>query len=280
MEIAISLFSLHFLLIVKLLKISRILFLFGAIISTKGELIMFKKLVAEFFATMILVLVGCGVAIGVGCGNEAGIVATAAAFGLSIIILAYSVGQISGGHANPAVSLAMAIRGDISWKEFFGYCCAQILGAFAGSGILALIFLSVKSTGSNAYQAALLAAANTTEVNFQVVMLGLLAEIVLTFLFILVVLGVTSKKELGGVAGIVIGLALFGVHLLGIPLTGTSVNPARALSALVLHMFNDGAAKNDALTLIAVVIGPFIGAALAALVWKLLSKKKEAATAE
>ena len=239
---------------------------------------MFKKLIAEFCATMILVLVGCGVAIGVGCGDTGGIVATAAAFGLSIVILAYSVGQISGGHANPAVSLAMAIRGDISWKEFALYCCAQVLGAFAGSGILALIFWGVKATGSNSI-ASFVAFTGASELNFGHVMLGLLAEVVLTFLFIMVVLGVTSKKEWGGVAGIVIGLGLFGVHLLGIPLTGTSVNPARALSALVLHMFNGGEEliKLDAFTMIACVIGPFIGAALAALVWKLLSGKKQEA---
>jgi aquaporin Z len=237
---------------------------------------MFKKLIAEFVATMILVLVGCGVAIGVGCGDTGGIVATAAAFGVSILILAYSVGQISGGHANPAVSLAMAIRGDITWKEFACYACAQVLGAFAGSGILALIFLSVQATGSNGFGVALFMAAQTTELNFGVVMLGLLAEVVLTFLFILAVLGVTSKKEWGGIAGIVIGISLFGVHLLGIPLTGTSVNPARALSALVLHMFSGESVSSDALALIACVIGPFIGAALAAFLWKFISKKKEA----
>ena len=215
-------------------------------------------------------------AIGVGCADTGGIVATAAAFGLSIVVLAYSVGQISGGHANPAVSLAMAIRGDITWKEFAYYCCAQVLGAFAGSGILALIFWGVKSTGSNSI-ASFVAFTGATEVNFGHVMLGLFAEIVLTFLFLMAILGVTSKKEYSNVAGIVIGLALFGVHLLGIPLTGTSVNPARALSALVFHMFNGGdAVKLDALTLIACVIGPFIGSALAAFTWKALSKSKEA----
>lgn len=237
---------------------------------------MFKKLIAEFFATMVLVLVGCGVAIGVNCnaGNAASVVATAAAFGLSIVILAYSFGQVSGGHANPAVSLAMAIRGDISWKEFFAYCCAQILGAFAGSGILALIFMGVKATGSNSLDA-FMAITKASDYNFGVVALGLLAEVVLTFLFIMVVLGVTSKKEWGAIAGIVIGLGLFGVHLLGIPLTGTSVNPARALSALVLHMFGkDANVGHDALTLVATFVGPFIGSALAALTWKLLAKKE------
>ena len=232
---------------------------------------MLKKLLAEFVATMILVLVGCGVAI----GTNADIVATAAAFGLSIVILAYSVGRISGGHANPAVSLAMAIRGDISWKEFALYTLAQVLGAFAGSGILALIFWGVSATGANnldAFQGFL----NLERYNVAVILLGVLAEIVLTFLFLMAVLGVTSKKEWGGVAGIVIGLALFGVHLLGIPLTGTSVNPARALSALVLNMFDkDANIGNLAVTMIPCVVAPFIGAALAAIVWKLLFGKKE-----
>lgn len=235
-----------------------------------------KRAVAECIATMILVLVGCGVAIGVGCNDTGGIVATAAAFGLSIVLLAYTVGQISGGHANPAVSLAMLIRGDINLKEFLVYVLAQIVGAFVGSGLLALIFWGVKATGSNGL-GHIAVYMEQTEINFGVVMVGLLAEVVLTFLFILLVLGVTKKKEWGNIAGILIGLGLFGVHLLGIPLTGTSVNPARALSALVLHMFNGGEelVKNDMLALIACFIGPFIGAALAALACKAFSKGKE-----
>ena len=252
----------------------------------KGELIMFKKLAAEFVATMILVLVGCGVAIGVGCADNAGIVATAAAFGVSIIVLAYTVGQISGGHANPAVSLAMAIRGDISWKEFAFYCLAQVLGALAGSAILALIFLGVKATGANGVGPALqgvIAGANLEGNNAKFAGLGLtvLAEIVLTFLFILLVLGATSKKEWGGFAGLLIGVALFGIHLVGIPLTGTSVNPARGLSALVFSMFNGENVGDKALMLIPAVVAPFIGAALAGLVWKLFfGKKQEAKEAE
>lgn len=237
---------------------------------------MFKKLIAECFATMFLVLIGCGVAIGVGCATSGGVVATAAAFGLSIVVIAYSVGQISGGHANPAVSLAMAIRGDITWKEFFLYSLAQVVGAFIGSGLLALIFWGISSTGSNSI-ANFMVFTGDHDPNFLHVILGLLAEIILTFLFIMAVLGVTSKKEWGNIAGIVIGLALFGVHLLGIPLTGTSVNPARALSALVLHMFNGvDVLEIDAYALIACVIGPFIGAFLAALTWKFLKGNKEA----
>lgn len=255
------------------------------IILGKGEFIMLKKLAAEFVATMILVLIGCGVAIGVGCGDNAGIVATAAAFGVSIIVLAYTVGQVSGGHANPAVSLAMAIRGDISWKEFALYALAQVLGALVGSGILALIFLTVKSTGANGIGAPLINAVTDAGLKdngakFAALGLAVLVEIVLTFLFILLILGVTSKKEWGGFAGLLIGIALFGIHLVGIPLTGTSVNPARGLSALVFSMFTGKDVGDKALMLIPAVVAPFIGAALAALVWKLFAGKKEAKEAE
>ena len=254
------------------------------IILGKGEFNMLKKLAAEFCATMILVLIGCGVAIGVGCADTGGIVATAAAFGVSIIVLAYTVGQVSGGHANPAVSLAMAIRGDITWKEFALYALAQVLGALVGSGILALIFLTVKSTGANGFGSLVAVATEAglkdNGAKFAGLGLAVLVEIVLTFLFILLILGVTSKKEWGGFAGLLIGIALFGIHLVGIPLTGTSVNPARGLSALVFSMFTGKDVGDKALMLIPAVVAPFIGAALAALVWKLFAGKKEAKEAE
>lgn len=242
---------------------------------------MLKKLAAECVATMILVLVGCGVAI----GTNADVVATAAAFGVSIVILAYTVGQVSGGHANPAVSLAMAIRGDISWKEFALYCCAQIVGALVGSAILALIFLGVKSTGANGIDSLVKVAADAglkdNGAKFAGLGLAVLVEVVLTFLFILLVLGATSKKEWGGIAGLLIGVALFGIHLVGIPLTGTSVNPARGLSALIFSMFDGKDVGDKALVLIPAVVAPFIGAALAGLVWKLfMGKKQEAKEAE
>ena len=255
------------------------------IILGKGEFNMFKKLAAEFVATMILVLIGCGVAIGVGCADTGGIVATAAAFGVSIIVLAYTVGQVSGGHANPAVSLAMAIRGDITWKEFALYALAQVLGALVGSGILALIFLTVKSTGANGFGSLVAVATEAglkdNGAKFAGLGLAVLVEIVLTFLFILLILGVTSKKEWGGFAGLLIGIALFGIHLVGIPLTGTSVNPARGLSALVFNMFSGENVGYKALMLIPAVVAPFIGAALAALFWKAIAgKKQEAKEAE
>ena len=251
------------------------------IILGKGEFNMLKKLAAEFCATMILVLIGCGVAIGVGCADTGGIVATAAAFGVSIIVLAYTVGQVSGGHANPAVSLAMAIRGDITWKEFALYALAQVLGALVGSGILALIFLTVKSTGANGFGSLVAVATEAglkdNGAKFAGLGLAVLVEIVLTFLFILLILGVTSKKEWGGFAGLLIGIALFGIHLVGIPLTGTSVNPARGLSALIVSMFDGKNIGDKALVLIPAVIAPFIGAALAALFWKAIAGKKEEA---
>ena len=260
---------------------------------------MLKRFFAEFLATAILVLVGCGTAMAVGCADTGGIVATAAAFGLSILILAYTVGPISGGHANPAVSFAKAINKEITWKEFAIYCCAQVLGAFFGSLLLAMVMWTWKSgsSGANAMQPTMLQAGSAaagfkdyvTGMAFKdlsmgakvmTTMLSTMAEMGLTFLFIFCVLGVTSKKEWAGFAGIVIGLALFGVHLVGINLTGTSVNPARALSALVFNMFNGQDVGLKALTLIPTIVGPFMGSFAAASVWKAFNKKKEAKAEE
>ena len=255
---------------------------------------MLKRFFAEFLATAILVLVGCGTAMALGCGDTGGIVGTAAAFGLSILILAYTVGPISGGHANPAVSFAKAINKEITWKEFFIYCGAQVLGAFFGSLLLAMVMWAWKtgSSGANAMQPRMLQAGSAAAgfkdylpgmvfgdlsagAKVMTVMLSTMAEMGLTFLFIFCVLGVTSKKEWAGFAGIVIGLALFGVHLVGIPLTGTSVNPARALSALVFSMFDGNDVGLKALTLVPTIVGPIMGSFAAASVWKAFNKKKE-----
>lgn len=256
---------------------------------------MLKRFFAEFLATAILVLVGCGAAMAVGCADTGGVVAVAAAFGLSILVLAYTVGPISGGHANPAVSFAKALTKEISWKEFFIYCGAQVLGAFFGSLLLAMVMWAwnTGNSGANAIQPMMLQAGaaaggykdfvmGVTTFNdmpglaqFMAVMLSTMAEMGLTFLFIFCVLGVTSKKEWSGFAGIVIGLALFGVHLVGINLTGTSVNPARALSALVFSMFNGKDVGLKALVLIPTIVGPFMGSFAAASVFKAFFKKKE-----
>ena len=243
---------------------------------------MVKRFFAEFLATAILVLIGCGTAMGItlsGAVDSAGaVVAIAGAFGLSILVLAYTVGPISGGHANPAVSFAKALNGELSWKEFGIYCGAQVLGAFFGSTLLAMVMWSWGTgvSGANLVSQVMIDAGTRAGGDFMIWMLSTMAEMGLTFLFVILVLGVTSKKEWSGFAGIIIGLALFGVHLVGIPLTGTSVNPARALSALVFSMFNGEEVGFKALCLIPAIVGPFMGAFAAASVFKaFFGKKKE-----
>ena len=269
---------------------------------------MVKKFFAEFLATAILVLLGCGTAMAftltgwVEAYPAASAVGIAAAFGVSIVILAYAVGPISGGHANPAVSFAKALNKDITWKEFFVYVCGQLVGAFFGSLLLAMVMWAWKS--GVAGQTGLYSSFAESKVEylkefwvdgkiwanaehtihgtpkFMGVMLPTMAEMGMTFLFVIAVLGLTSKKEWSGFAGIVIGLALFGVHLVGIPLTGTSVNPARALSALVFSMFDGNDVGVKALTLIPTIVGPFMGAFAAASVFKAFFGKKKEKAAE
>ena len=251
---------------------------------------MLKKFFAEFLATAILVLLGCGTAMAftlTGNGGPAAIVGIAAAFGVSIVILAYAVGPISGGHANPAVSFAKALNKDITWKEFFVYLCGQIIGAFFGSLLLAMVMWSWKSGvagQTGLYSSAHFLADETFwkdgAPTFMNVMLSTMAEMGMTFLFIIAVLGLTSKKEWSGFAGIGIGLVLFGVHLVGIPLTGTSVNPARALSALVFSMFDGNDINYKLLSLIPAIIGPFMGAFAAWSAFHAFNKQKKEAQPE
>ncbi len=230
----------------------------------------FKKYIAEFIGTGVLVVGGCGTAVaintlttkyGVPVPTTASVIAIALAFGLCIVAMAYSIGNISGCHINPAVSLAMLINGKMSVKDFIGYVIAQFLGATAGAAGLMLIFGN-KSLGANGfYKASALG----------IGMKGaLIIEVVLTFIFVLAVLGVTSKLENGKIAGIVIGMSLTLVHLIGIVFTGTSVNPARSFGPAI---FQGG----DALTQLWVfIVAPLVGAVVAALVHKLILTKKEA----
>ena len=255
---------------------------------------MVKKFFAEFLATAILVLLGCGTAMAFTFSEQtvtfydgfpAAAVAIAAAFGVSIVILAYTMGPISGGHANPAVSFAKALNKEISWKEFGVYICAQVIGAFFGSLLLALVMWSWK-TGVAGQNTLLDSPHFLNEKTFWVVkdaaltptfmnvMLSTMAEMGMTFLFVIAVLGLTSKKEWSSFAGIGIGLALFGVHLVGIPLTGTSVNPARGLSALIFSMFDGNDLPYKGLCLIPAIVGPFMGSFAAASTWKAFNKKK------
>ena len=221
-----------------------------------------KKLVCEFIGTLCLVLFGCGVAV----LTDVNIVATSLAFGLTIVAMAYVIGDISGCHINPSVSFAMFVDTRMKGKEFVKYVIAQVLGAIVGSLLLALILNSVHtigdysqtSMGTNGYG------------GLGITMLGaFITEIILTFIFTFTVLGVTKDKEKSNIAGIVIGLTLTFVHLLGIKLTGTSVNPARSLGpAIVLG----GKALKQVWLF---VLAPLVGSALAATVYRYLYNEKK-----
>ena len=215
-----------------------------------------KKYVAEFIGTFVLVLVACGVAgqICTPANGAAGLVGTALAFGLVIVAMAYSIGNVSGCHINPAVSIAMLICGKISPKDFFGYIVAQFLGAIAGAGVLNTIVKDPGKLGLNALY-------NND------VMASFLIEAILTCIFVLAILGVTSKKENGTVAGLVIGGALVLVHLLGISFTGTSVNPARSFGPALIA----GNLSNIWVFLLA----PLVGGAIAAFIYLGVIKEKE-----
>lgn len=226
-----------------------------------------KKYLAEFIGTFVLVLLGCGTAMLVGCDavNGGGYILTALAFGLVIVGMAYCVGNISGCHINPAVSLGVLLSKGMTITDFVSYVIAQCLGAIAGSGVLKLIFDMgnvVDQTGG--YGANGLAGVGDSAAA------GLIVEILLTFIFVMTILGVTSKKAgHGSFGGLVIGLTLTLVHIFGIGLTGTSVNPARSIGPAIF-------AGGDALSSVWVfIVGPLVGAALAAIVYKFLSTEKK-----
>ncbi len=231
-----------------------------------------KKYIAEFIGTMVLVILGCGTAMLVGCDavNGGGYILTALAFGLVIVGMAYCVGNISGCHINPAVSLGVLISGGMSAVDFVGYVVAQCLGALAGSGVLAVIFgLGAVEDKTGGFGSNGLAGVNGS------IAAGLVVEVVLTFIFVLTILGVTSKKAgHGSFAGVVIGFTLTLVHILGIGLTGTSVNPARSLGPAIVAAFTG---NTDPIICVWVfIVGPLVGAALAALVYKFLENSKTA----
>jgi len=212
-----------------------------------------KKYVAEIIGTFVLVFFGCGVAMLSGVD----LVATALAFGLTIVAMAYTVGAVSGCHLNPAVSLAMFINKRLSLVNMVAYMVAQVAGAILASFLLMMIFksapgMSVEALGENG-----VAGAGGACGAFGV-------EVILSFVFILVIVAVTGKKGNPALAGLVIGLTLTLVHLMGINLTGTSVNPARSLGPA---LFVRGEALKDVWVFIA---APLVGAALAALAGRFL----------
>lgn len=222
-----------------------------------------KKSICECIGTAVLVLFGCGTAAITG----GSIVPTSLAFGLSIVAMAYVIGNISGCHINPAVSLAMLINKKMSLKEFAFYVVAQILGAFIG--IAALYGLMQTSDLLKVEQLGLGANGFAEQSLANINMIGAIAtEVVLTFVFIYTILGVTSDRKKASVAGIVIGLTLTFVHILGIPLTGTSVNPARSLAPA---LFLRGVALQQVWVFI---VAPLVGSTIAAFVFKFLNKEE------
>ncbi len=226
-----------------------------------SEIKPYKKYVAEMFGTLVLVLMGCGSA--VLAGGDIGFVGISFAFGLAVLAMVYAIGGVSGCHINPAITIAMLASRRIGVKDAGMYIVAQCIGAVAGAGLIYSIAigkpgysLALNGLGQNGYDAASPGGFN--------MMSAFVAEVVLTFVFLLVVLGSTSELAPKGFAGIAIGLSLVLIHLVSIPVTGTSVNPARSLGPALLV---GGTALNQ---LWLFWVAPIIGGLLAAAVWKIL----------
>jgi aquaporin Z len=221
-----------------------------------------KKYLAEMFGTMVLVLMGCGTAVSLGCASSnpllaSTVVGTAIAFGLAVVAMAYTIGGVSGCHINPAITLGVYLSKRISGKDAGMYILFQVIGAIIGSLILYILTSNVEGlagTGANACQE------GVSPIG------GLLAEIFFTFVFVLVVLGTTdSEKGAGNFAGLAIGLSLILVHLACIRYTGTSVNPARSIGPA---LFEGGVALQQ---LWIFIVGPLVGAVIAAIVWGIIA---------
>lgn len=220
-----------------------------------------KKYLAEMIGTMVLVLMGCGAAVFAGAGQpfaSVGTLGVAFAFGLAVLAMVYTIGKISGCHINPAITLGLLLSKKISAKDAGLYMIFQVIGAIIGSAILYVLAKDSGSTttftGANGYTDLLPA---------------FVAETVFTFIFVLVVLGVTSKGANNQFAGVAIGLALVLVHIVCIPITGTSVNPARSIGPVI---FQGGEALSQ---LWLFIVAPFLGAAISAVVWKVIDTEQE-----
>ena len=225
-----------------------------------------KRYISELIGTMVLVLFGCGSA--AIAGATLGNLGIAMAFGLSIVAMAYVIGDISGCHINPAVSIGMWIDDRMETKDLIMYIVFQCIGAIIGIALLVAIINSAPSLGGylttglgqNGFGSA-------SSVGLDVVG-AIIVEIILTFVFVFTVLGVTKKTENATVAGIVIGLTLAFVHIMGIPLTGTSVNPARSLAPA---LFMGGQALQQVWVFI---FAPIVGAVIAGLLYKSLASEE------
>jgi aquaporin Z len=221
---------------------------------------MVKKMTAEALGTAILVLFGCGSAVLMGADNI-GLTGISLAFGLAIVAAAYGLGAISGAHLNPAVSFGMVMAGRMTLPEFAAYAVAQVIGAILGAGVLYLIAsgkadysIATNGLGQNGFGPGYLGEYSLTS--------ALVFEAVMTFLFVTVILGATGKGSAAGFAGLAIGLTLAAIHLVGINVTGVSVNPARSIGPAV---FVGGTAMAQ---LWVFILAPLAGGALAGLVYK------------
>ena len=231
---------------------------------------MMKKYLAEMVGTMVLVLIGCGAAVSLGCNpvaDQASVVGTALAFGLSVVAMAYTIGGISGCHINPAITLGVFLSGRMNARDCGMYMLFQIIGGIMGAAVLYAVTTSAGLIGTGANDLQVVNGACVTIAPLG----GFLAETFFTCVFVLVVLGATSKTNgaTNNFAGLAIGLSLVMVHLACIRYTGTSVNPARSIGPA---LFQGGTALSH---LWIFITGPLAGGALAAGIWKLIEPSKK-----
>lgn len=232
-----------------------------------------RKYLSEFIGTAVLVIFGCGSAVAAnnligdanlvmnGSALALSTLLIAFAFGLSIVAMAYSIGNVSGCHINPAVSTGMLVSGKMTVNDYIGYLISQFLGGIAGAAILALLLGTENGLGQNGFGEASALGIGMWQ--------AFLVEVILTFVFVIAIIGVTSKIENAAVAGLVIGLTLTLVHILGIPFTGTSVNPARSFGPALIMLF---AGKSLPMAQVWVfIVAPLVGGILAALVYKVIA---------
>ena len=232
------------------------------------------KFTAELIGTFALVLFGCGAAVLAGATTQGGLaglglLGIAFAFGLSVVVMAYAIGGISGCHINPAITIAMLVAGKIKATDAVAYIVAQLIGAVLASFVLMQIQgglpgfqMGEWALGANGWGEGYQNAYNTTS--------AFLTEAVLTFLFLFVILGTTSKWGNSTMAGLAIGFTLVLIHLVAIPITGTSVNPARSFGPALLA----GGKALQQLWLF--IVAPVVGAVAAAVVWRMLDKANPA----
>lgn len=233
-----------------------------------------NKMLAECFGTFVLVLGGCGTALF--AGSTVGFLGVAIAFGLTVIAMAYGIGHVSGAHLNPAVSFGVFVNGRMSFKDMLCYWVAQVVGAIIAGAVLMVIWKAANlgDTGvfaANGYGAEFKEAAGANYLNVGWVG-AFVAEAVLTFIFLMVILGATDERSNTKAAGLAIGLTLTLIHLVSIPLTNTSVNPARSISQAI---FSDCTTWSACGQMWLFIVAPLVGAAVAGVFYKCVAPKEK-----